>query len=196
MNLCSMNLSMNLKIHAWIFSFLRFLCFIMDICCILAGLGRFSETRKNHSFFKTHIFDKIGWRVENYCQNWWIWERILAGIWRAIHFWAVLGAHFWLHFGFIKKRFMHESYYLAWKVWEGFGRAFGRFGRGLWSVLGGVWRLLAALGPHIGIIFGCLNLDCFVEGLLEAPELDFEGILEAWEGSWEGFGSFFRQLML
>ena len=86
-------------------------------------------------------------------------------------------------------------------IWlERFGRALGRFGYGLWSVLGGVWRLLAALGPHIGIIFGCLNLDCFVEGLLEAPELDFEGIWESLGGIlggfWERLGSFFRQLML
>ena len=56
------------------------------------------------------------------------------------------------------------------------------------------------LGPHIGIIFGCLNLDCFVEGLLEAPELDFEGIWESLGGIlggfWERLGNFFRQLML
>jgi len=79
---------------------------------------------------------------------------------------------------------------------KGLGGILGGIGDGLGSVFGGVWRLLVALGPHLGIIFGCLNLDCFVEGLLEAPELDFEWILESLGGILggflESFGSFFR----
>ena len=69
----------------------------------------------------------------------------MAGIWRAIHFWAVLGAHFWLRFGFIKKDSCMNL--IIWLerfggLWEGFwavwARSSERFWRGL-EALGGAW---------------------------------------------------------
>ena len=52
------------------------------------------------------------------------------------------------------------------------GKTIGeRFG----EVLGGGWRLLASCRPLFGVVFGCLYLECSLEGLVESPGRDFEG---------------------
>ena len=71
----------------------------------------------------------------------------------------------------------------------GFGEDFGR-------VLGGVWRLLAPLGPLFGVIFWGLYPEGSPKGVLEGPRVDFGSILEGlgwvWGGFWEGFGRTWR----
>ena len=67
----------------------------------------------------------------------------------------------------------------------GFGEDFGR-------VLGGVWRLLAPLGPLFGVIFWGLYSERSPKVLLEASGFHFGSILKGlggvWGGFWEGFG--------
>ena len=65
-------------------------------------------------------------------------------------------------------------------VLGGFGEDFGR-------VLGGVWRLLAPLEPFFGVLFGCLYLECSLEGLLGPPGLDFGSIWRGLGRVWGGF---------
>ena len=74
-------------------------------------------------------------------------------------------------------------------VLGGFGEDFGR-------VWGGVWSLLAPLGPLFGVIFWGLYPECSPEGLLNASGLHFGSILEGLGGVrgrfWEGFGRVWR----
>ena len=57
-------------------------------------------------------------------------------------------------------------------IWGGFGRVLGR-------VLGGVWGFLSPLGRFSGLFFGCLHLECSLEGLLQPSGVDFGSILKA-----------------
>ena len=66
-------------------------------------------------------------------------------------------------------------------VLGGFGEDFGR-------VWGGVWSLLAPLGPLFGVIFWSLYPECFSKGLLEASGLNFGSILVGLGRGWEDFG--------
>ena len=69
---------------------------------------------------------------------------------------------------------------------------FQRFGLGFGMVLGGFWEgfgaFLASFGAFSGIIFGCLYLECPLEGLLEAPGTILARFWGVWEGSGEDFG--------
>ena len=82
-----------------------------------------------------------------------------------------------------QKRCFFRLYFLL--ILGGFGEDFG------W-VLGGVWRLLAPLGPLFGVIFWGLYPEGSPKGVLEGPRVDFGSILEGfgwlWGGFWEGFG--------
>ena len=75
---------------------------------------------------------------------------------------------------------------LFYRFWEGLGRVWGRF----WEGVGG---FLAPLGKLFSVIFGCLDLECALEGLLETSGLVSGGVREDFGrglgGFWVGFGS-------
>ena len=85
---------------------------------------------------------------------------------------------------------------------EAVGGGGGRFGAKARSArategLGeGFEAFLALLEPLFGVLFGCLYLECSLEGLLEAPGFDLASILKGLGLVWEGFGGpelvFFR----